>query len=360
MPKDNIFKRVYDFYSADLTTTEFEKIIMKEAPIRYKYYLQSMEKPEPHNNKFVEVFSFLKNLAIAFLKKLSPLIRIAYTLTIIAFFIALIQGSWNLALLSFCIVNFLLVFEVADKLTARDELDVARDVQTSLIPVNSPEDKNFEIASHYETAKEVGGDFIDFIPKPEGGYYISIGDVSGKGMSAALYMVQVRLLIRYLADKYENPREILAQLNKDIFKHIRKGLYLSAVLADVKDNTLRICRAGHTPLLYYDSIERVCREVKQNGMALGLSNGDIFKDALEEFEIKLNKGDILLFYSDGLTEAMNNDKKEFGKEKVMNILRDSSHKSTAEIKNDIISEVWKFRGYAEMHDDLTMIIMKAV
>lgn len=317
-----------------------------------------MVKPVESRNKIAEVSNFSKNFVIAFLKKLSPVIRIIYSAAIFFFIFSLATENWNLAILSFIIINAILIFEVADMLTVRDELEVARHVQTSLIPLKPPDDNNFEISFHYETAKEVGGDFIDFISKEGSSYYISIGDISGKGMSAALYMVQVRLLMRHLTDFYDNPKEILASVNKNLFKHVNKGLYFSAVLAEVNETNLRICRAGHTPLVYYNSASGTCSEVKQNGMALGLSNGNLFENSLEEFEIITNKDDIILFYSDGLTETMNITRHEFGINKVKEILTACSHKSAKEIKNDLLREVTRFRGYAEVHDDMTMIILK--
>lgn len=359
MAKESIFKKVYDFYTSDLNSNDFERVFKRDAQLRYQYYVRSMEKPAEHKSKLVDIISFTKNLAIAFLRKLSPVIRIIYTISVLLFFVAVVQGTWDYAILAFAVVNILLIFEVADKLTARDELEVARDVQTGLIPQKPPDDDNFEIAIHYETAKEVGGDFLDFISKDDGSYYISIGDISGKGMSAALYMMQVRLLLRHLTDFSDNPKAILSSLNKNIFKHVKRGLYFSAVLAEVKENNLRICRAGHTPLLYYNSVNRTCCEIKQKGMALGLNNGNLFENALEEFDFKTNKDDVILFYSDGLSEAMNINRIEFGIDKVKEIMINSSHKSADEICNDIKTEVSKFRGYAEVHDDLTMIILKA-
>ncbi len=359
MAKESIFKRVYDFYSSDLTSAEFENLFLKETPSRYKYYVDRMEKPRQHDNKFVELLSFAKNLVKAFLKKLSPLVRIIYSVMFLAFFLSMFQDNWDLALFSFVVLNLLFVFEVADKLTAKDELEVARDVQTSLIPSDPPADDSLDISFYYETAREVGGDFIDFIPKNDESYYISIGDVSGKGMSAALYMMQVRLLIRYLSENYDSPREILTFLNRNIFRHIKKGLYLSAVIADVREKNLKVCRAGHTPLIYYNAEEQSCSLIKQNGMAVGLCTGELFEQSLEEFDLSLKKNDIVLFYSDGLTEAMNFDKKEFGYEKIYELIRSNSHKNSEEIKMAILSEVSKFRGYAEVHDDLTMILLKA-
>lgn len=359
LAKKNFFKKVYNFYSRDLTKAEVEKLILKETPLRYKYYMRSMDKPTEHSNKVVELFNFAWNFAVAFLRKLSPVIRIFYTISLLLFVAAYFTVDWDWAVLSFIAVNLIMIFEIADQLTARDELEVARDVQTSLIPLQPPVDNNFEIVCHYETAREVGGDFIDFITKPDGSYFIAIGDISGKGMSAALHMVQVRLLLRHLTEFSDNPKSILSSLNKNIFKHINKGLYFSAILAEIKDSTLKVCRAGHMPLIYYDAASRTCCEIKQKGMALGLNNGNLFESSLEEYELNVNKNDILLFYSDGLTETMNFNKNEFGIDRIKEILVTSSHRSSEEIKSDILIEVTKFRGYAEVHDDLTMIILKA-
>lgn len=358
MAKENFIKKIYNFYSKDLTSTEFERLILKDTPIRYKYFVKDFEKNTPHKSKVIETFNFMRNFSIAFLTKLTPVIRIIYSVAILVFIYAFVLANWNLAALSFLVVNLLLLYEVADKLTAKDELEVARDVQTNLIPLHPPDNNEFEVVCHYETAREVGGDFIDFISKPDGSYLISIGDVSGKGMSAALYMMQVRLLLRHLTDFFDNPKSILSSLNKNIFKHIKKGLYFSVTLADIRGKNLKICRAGHTPLLHYNSISRTCTEIKQKGMALGLSNG-MFENSLEEYELTPNTNDVLIFYSDGLTETMNTGRTEFGLDRIKELVILNSHKSSGEIKTAIIEEVDKFRGYAEVHDDLTMIILKA-
>ncbi|HMS65312.1 MAG TPA: SpoIIE family protein phosphatase [Ignavibacteria bacterium] len=363
MKKESIFKRVYDFYSKDLTSEEFERLIMKETPTRYKYLMRNMEKPLPPKNKIEEVFGFIKNFAEAFLKKLSPAIRLLYTIGLFLFAFSMLKEDWNLAVTSFLLINLLMIFEIADKLTARDELEVARDVQTGLIPVEAPEDADFELASYYETAKEVGGDFIDFISKPDNSYLISIGDISGKGMSAALQMVQVRLLFRFISDTQCDPncdpKKILVQLNGNLFRHLKNSLYFSMTLAKVRDKKLKICRAGHTQVLYYNSSDHTCEEIQQKGMALGLNNTELFEKSIQEIELNTNQNDIILFYSDGLSEAMNAYKREFGIERIKELILHNSNKSALEIKNAILDEVSKFRGYAEVHDDITFILMKS-
>lgn len=359
MSNQNIIKKIYDFYSKDLTTSEFEKLILKETPEKYRYYIRSMDKPENSKSKPIEFFRFIKNFALAFLRKLSPVIRVIYTIAIVIFILAWMNDKWDWAMLSFIVLNILIMFEIADKLTARDELEVASDVQKNLIPDRAPHDNNFETSFYYESAKEVGGDFLDFINKNDGSYLISIGDISGKGMSAALYMLQVRLLLRFISGQTQNPRCILSVLNKNIFDHIKKNLYFSISLMEVKGRKLKVCRAGHTPLLYYNSEEKCCKAIRQNGMAIGLNNSDLFEKSIEEIEFSANSNDVIVLYSDGLTETMNSNKEEFGAERFKQIISDNSHKSAEEIKKSILTEIETFRGFAEVHDDITLIIMKS-
>jgi len=359
LKKKRLIKKIYDFYSDDLTSKELENTLFRETPVRYKYYLKELEKSGDIHTGKSGILSKVKTFTKAFLVKLSPVIRIFYSAAIAAFLFAWLSENWNLAVLTFIVLNFILIYEIAEKLTSRDELKVARDLQISLIPKEPPVDDFFEVSYYYETAKVVGGDFIDFIKKNDSVYYISTGDISGKGMSAALYMIQVRLLMRQLSDQIENPKLILRALNENVFRHIKKGLYFSAVLTEVNRNKLKICRAGHSPVIYFDKSAGICREIRQNGMAVGLCEGELFDNALEEIEIEAGSGDIIFYYSDGLTESMNSLKEEFGLEKVKEILCGNYFRTAEDLKSIFLSEINKFIGYSEVHDDITLIILKA-
>lgn len=360
MSGQNIFKKIYDFYSKDFTATELEKLILKDTPEKYRYYLRSMEKPADNRSKPVEFFRFIKNFALTFLKKLTPVIRVIYTVSIIVFILAWMNDKWDWAILSFIVLNLMIMFEIADKLTARDELEVASDVQKSLIPDYTPADENFQTSFYYESAKEVGGDFLDFIKRNDGSYLISIGDISGKGMSAALYMLQVRLLLRFIAAQTENPRCILSNLNKNIFEHIKKNIYFSITLMEVKGKSLKLCRAGHTPMIYYNSVKNCCDIVRQNGMAIGLNNSHLFENSIEEINLQCSRNDVIVLYSDGLTETMNYQKAEYGIDRLKDFISSNSRLTSEELKKAIIADITKFRGYAEVHDDITLIVMKTL
>jgi serine phosphatase RsbU (regulator of sigma subunit) len=354
--KDNVIRRFYNFFSKDLSSSEFEKVFLRDTPARYKYLVRSMskggDKEEGHG-----VLTFMKNFAVTFLSKLSPVIRIIYAATALYFFVGMIQGSWEMGLFAFVVVNLLFMFEVADKLTMRDELQIARDVQAGLIPSSIPESEDFSLAFYYETANEVGGDFFDYISKDGKDIYM-VGDVSGKGMSAALYMVQARLLIRYLVEKSESFSQVLTGVNEALLKNLKKGFFFTSIFAIADGKNLRLVRAGHNPALFYSSSTRECTEMKQNGMGLGLTNGTMFRNSIEELSLTPESGDIVLLFSDGLTEAMNSQSEEFGLQRLRGLLVRHSNDSATQIADEIIKEVKKFRGYAEIHDDITFILLK--
>jgi len=355
--KDNIFKRVYRFFSKDLSSNEFERVFLKETPARYKYIVRTMGKDQAADSKY-HLLGFIKNFIIAFLSKLSPVVRIIYAATILYFFAAMIQGIWEMGLLAFVVVNLIFMFEVADKFTARDELEVARDVQSGLIPSQLPENNEYDVSFYYETANEVGGDFFDYIKKDDKDVYL-VGDISGKGMSAALYMVQVRLLIRYIVEKSDSFKQVLTGVNEALLKHLKKGFFFTSIFAVTDGNKITFMRAGHNPAMCYSAKDRDCKEIRQNGMGIGLTNGSMFCNSIEEVSIEANAGDIILLYSDGLTETMNNVSEEFGLQRIKGILVRYSHESADKIRDEIVSEIKKFRGYAQVHDDLTFIILKA-
>lgn len=357
LEKDNIFKRVFNFFSKDLTSQEFEKVFMRETPARYKYIVRNMSKKEAEDGKH-HLITFVKNFVAAFLSKLSPVIRIIYAATILYFFIAMLQGIWEMGLFAFVVVNLLFMFEVADRFTARDELEVARDVQSGLIPSEIPDNCEFGVSFYYETANEVGGDFFDYLRKDNSDVYV-VGDISGKGMSAALYMVQVRLLIRYIVEKGDSFKSVISAVNEALLKHLKKGFFFTSIFAVTEDKKITFFRAGHNPALYYSSNERECKEVNQNGMGIGLTNGLMFSNSIEEVSIDTNSNDVVLLYSDGLTETMNNVSEEFGLLRLKGILTRHSHESPEQIRDAIVNDVKKFRGYAQVHDDLTFIVLKS-
>jgi sigma-B regulation protein RsbU (phosphoserine phosphatase) len=341
---------------------EVEKLIKRDTPEVYDFYVRRMKMPENSRNSIERSFLFLRNLFIEFLLKMSPARRLVYSMAVVFFIAGWFGGMWNWAVLGFFMVNLLIAFELADKLTAKDELAVAREIQTDLMPRHAPENSLFDIACYSEPAREVGGDYYDFIcpENQEERMYIVIGDISGKGMGAALYMVQVQAILRHLSNTCYGTKAILTALNKSLQNVLKPESFFTVSMASLERGKCEISfsRAGHTPLLHYRAREKKAENVTPVGMGVGLCDGGIFDRVLEETAITTETGDVLVFYTDGLTEAMDKERNFFGEERLRSIIEKNAHLSASLIQESIIRELEEFRNSALPGDDTTLVIMK--
>ncbi len=365
MPKnksaEDTLQRFYDLFTSDLSFSEVERLVKRDAPGVFDFYLRDVERPE-EQNPFFRTLNFLGNIFTAFLLKLTPSRRIIYVFTLALFTYSFFLSDWMWALICFAVLNLLLAFELADKLTAKDELEIAREIQMNLMPRQAPKCTDYDIACFSEAAREVGGDYYDFI-KPQHSKdttFVIIGDVSGKGMGAALHMVKVQALLQNLAEKHSTPRELLLALNQNLQSVLRSGSFFTAGIASMNGNrSLKLCRAGHMPFLHFRQESGECEEIQPSGLGLGLPDNGKFDSMLEQVEIKTQSGDIMVFYTDGITEAMNMRKEEFGEQRFKKIIMANKDLSADQIKDAILRSLAKFRGSAPPHDDLTLIVMKA-
>ncbi|MGD9488967.1 MAG: GAF domain-containing SpoIIE family protein phosphatase [Calditrichaceae bacterium] len=240
------------------------------------------------------------------------------------------------------------------------ELKIARDVQLKLLPQEIPQIGSFKIDTLTITAYEVGGDYYDFYTYPDSKLGLIIGDVSGKGTSAAFYMAETKGIIQSLIRNQTSPKEILINTNKILYESLEKKTFISLLAAhlDAKTNVLRFARAGHCPILYYNSVDDRTSLLQPSGVAVGLDNGDIFDKMLEEVEVKLSPNDILVFFTDGLSEARTGNGDEFGEERLCEVVKQNFHLSVEEIKDKIIDEILGFMDGQNLHDDLTLILIK--
>lgn len=361
MAKFNLFKSIYAFYTDDLSRDEFESLIRSEAPEVYSFYVKDMKTHKNHSNRLMRGLAFIKNLFIAFLLKMSPARRLIYSLIIISFFYASFSNDWNLATLAFLMLNVLLAFEIAGKLSAKSELDIARKIQISLMPEKAPELEHFDIAFHAETAREVGGDYVDFLYPQNGNgkIYLIIGDISGKGMGAAIQMVQVQALIHNLIDRHDEMKEVFFALNRNLNKILQPGNFFTTSIASLHTSgDISICRAGHTSIIHYDAQKDECIPLVPKGIGMGLRDKGIFEKTLEETICKPHPGDVYVFYTDGITEMMNANNVEFGEKRLQKTVCNHAHKSAKEIKNAILRNLGRFADMKSPHDDLTMIVVK--
>jgi sigma-B regulation protein RsbU (phosphoserine phosphatase) len=245
-----------------------------------------------------------------------------------------------------------------EKLKLERDLELARKIQETLVPKEIPIIEQLDIKGKMIPAMQVGGDYFDVINISGNRILVVVGDVSGKGLSASLYMTKLQTLLNLYSTQYDSPKEILLELNRQIYKAIERHWFITLTLAmfDLDKNIVDVCRAGHVPLLVSQSGN--INLFQSKGIGLGLDKGPIFEATLEEEQIKLHKGEVFLFYSDGITETVNAEQEFFGTENLMNTLRLNNNKTADEIMNQIISATINFRDGMDQFDDLTCVVVK--
>lgn len=245
-----------------------------------------------------------------------------------------------------------------DKQKIKEQLNIAQRIQQGLLPKSKPPFDQLDIAGVSIPALTVGGDYYDYIQLSDTRLLVAVGDVSGKGMSAALYMSNVQGMIRFAARMYDRPIDILSSVNRLIYEGMERNSFITMILAlfDFEENTVTVCRAGHTQPLV--AMNGEMKFMGSEGMGLGLEPGDIFDHALEEKTFALRKDGLLLLYSDGLTEAMDIDMNEFGEERVYRMVEEAASESSADLQDRIIREVEHHRNGAEQNDDITLVVIR--
>lgn len=239
-----------------------------------------------------------------------------------------------------------------------EELAMARRIQEGLLPKENPSIDGLDVAGVAIPAQEVGGDYFDFIELGPKKLLVVIADVSGKGMSAALYMSKIQGMVQLAAHMYSSPKEMLTQVNRRIYDGIERKSFITMVLAlfDLERGEVKICRAGHNKVLI--GSDGRLEYLNAEGIGLGLERGPVFEDTLQEVSKPLEAGGIFFFYTDGLTEAMNEQDVELGEDLVLNLLKAKRHLTSQEIQHSITTAVEEFVGGAEQHDDLTLVVVK--
>ncbi|MEI6797266.1 MAG: PP2C family protein-serine/threonine phosphatase, partial [Methanomassiliicoccales archaeon] len=240
------------------------------------------------------------------------------------------------------------------------ELNIAAEIQRSFLPEVIPQVAGFDIAARSVMAKEVGGDFFDVIPfevipLEEDTLGILIADVSGKGVPAALFMALSRIIVRVNALWHRDPAITIVDANDFIAQDSKTGMFVTlfyGVLSE-KERTLTYVNAGHNPPI-------VCRcdssmeELMPTGMALGVLEHQEFSSRT----IKIGTGDVVVLYTDGVTESINSRVEMFGEERLKAIIRDHAHRSPQEILAAILAEVEAFGGGEPQFDDITLMVIK--
>lgn len=251
---------------------------------------------------------------------------------------------------------------ISERERMQKELEIAAKVQLSLLPREAPKLDSYEISCLSLPAREAGGDYYDFVKLEKNKIGIAIGDVSGKGIGAAIYMTLTKGILQAHAEENASPKSVLSKVNKLLYKTIEKNSFVSMIYAvlDTTTHKMIYSRAGHNPAIMGSDREIASRFLKSKGIALGLEYGSIFEQALSEEEINFNVGDEIVLYTDGFTEAMNNKNEEYGEIRFTGIINENLEKPARELISIILEDVHKFTGNHPQHDDMTIVILKRI
>ncbi len=257
-----------------------------------------------------------------------------------------------------------LLRQAEEKRRLEEELRIARAIQMSLLPHGQARVPGLSLSASCLPAREVGGDYYDFLPLDDDRLGVLIADVSGKGTSAALYMAELKGLMLSLSRNCRSPRQLLLAANEIISRNLdsRSFITMTYAVVDLEARTMTYARAGHTPLIHRSGGVTAPRVdiLTPDGLVLGLriDGGELFERLLQEVTLPLARDDVLLFFTDGISEAMNADSDLFGETRLAALVAEHGHLPAEELRERILREVDAFVAGAPQHDDMTMIVIK--
>jgi len=263
---------------------------------------------------------------------------------------------------AFALYNAVVYSEASEKRRIDRDLDVARDIQRILLPNSAPAFEGFEIAGLNIPASRVSGDYYDYIPVDDERLGIAIADVSGKGVAASLIMAMCRSVLRSVASSSGSAAAVLQSLNRQLYPDIREDMFISMayLIAHKSGNELVLARAGHDAPLLYRASDSSVTKINPPGMALGIDSGSVFNRVTGDCKVRLEAGDCLILYTDGVTEALDANGLEFGMSKLTEAIQASAADGAPGVLNRVTADLKAFVGNYPQNDDITLIAIRKI
>ena len=252
--------------------------------------------------------------------------------------------------------------QLTDQTRLRRELQLAQEIQNALLPKDVPKLEGFEIDAAYRAALEVGGDYYDFFEVNSSSIGIVVADVSGKGIGSSMVMTMIRTSMRLEARGNKRASDVLFKVHKVAVGDIKKGMYVTMfyVILDSKKRLVNYASAGHNPMILYRDDTKSISFLNPSGIAVGIDLGDPeeFKKRITSEKLRLKKGDLLFLYTDGITEAMNDMREQFGEMRLVEFIKKYHHLQATNFKQKLNDEITAFtKGYPQS-DDITFVVIK--
>ena len=364
--------RFFEAYTRGLTTGDLERLFTRDAPEAYRFFSRNIDFNELKDRPWHwRMLGQARLMFLAFTLKLTPARRALYAASLVACMIGLVElfqtvhlflvphptfapGTiWLLT--GFLLVNLLMLLEVADRLSLKNDLEIAREIQQAMLPRGEYRAPGVEAFGMTRPANTVGGDFYDILPLADGRLLLTLGDVAGKGSPAALLMALLIAMLRTLVDEGLQGAELVARLNVQIAKHAPRSRFVTLFLAelDPATGTLVYVNAGQNPPLLRrrgGAYERL----RAGGMALGMFEHATYSTG----RVDLDPGDVLVMYSDGITEAEDPHEQPFDEAGVQFVADSSDWASAKELGWATFAAVDAHRQDRKLFDDLTVLVAR--
>jgi len=244
-----------------------------------------------------------------------------------------------------------------DRERLESELNSAKAVHAELLPKKMPQLQGIDIFTAYNSAKEVGGDYYDFIPVGDVEHLaLCVADVSGKGIPGSMVMGTTRTILRMMAVNNLSPADVLARTNFHVARDIKRGMFVTCLYAilNVRTKEMILASAGHNPMLIWREGTGTVEKVRPNGIALGFDRGPVFNKTIKEERVRLQQGDRVVLYTDGVVEAMNEQREEWGDAALEDFTLRHASLPSKEFVRLLMKALEEHQGQAEQHDDITV------
>ncbi len=261
---------------------------------------------------------------------------------------------------AFALYNAIVYSEANEKKRLDHDLQIARDIQRILLPSKPPPIDGFDIAGINIPARQVSGDYFDYIKVDDERLGVVIADVSGKGVPASLIMAICRSVLRAEARLGQSPAEVLSKVNRQLYPDIKEDMFISMayLILNHKTNHVTLSRGGHDAPLLFRAATGEVEVLKPPGMALGIDSGDVFDRITGDLSVPLATDDCLVLYTDGVTEMLDADGDEFGPERMLRSIRASASEGAQGVIARLIDDVRNFAAGHPQNDDITLIVVR--
>jgi len=382
----NRANRLQDFldtYTKDLKAEDLQRLFTRDTREAYKFFTRGTDidafKDLPWYKRLA---AHTKLLFLAFTLKLSPARRIVYACALVLAFIGLVnlfrgigivqimtlpfgvgvgvpgplfrQGTWSL-FIAFGLMNLLVLLEVADRLSLKNDLEIARDIQQAMLPSGLYTAAGLETVGISRPANTVGGDFYDILPLPDGRVVVAVGDVAGKGSPAALLMALLLAMLRTLVDEGLEPAALVTRLNVQVARHAPGTRFITLLYAifDPGTGVLTYVNAGHMPPLLLRN-DGTSTRLTEGGIALGMFDHSAYTTG----QVTIECDELVAIYSDGITEAENPSGRPFDEAGLESALVAHRHDSLSSIGAAVVRAVEQYTADTRLADDLTILLLR--